>query len=91
MILKTLIANIFETVQGLDLLDADASDLQEVRALLFPNSESAIYSCTLIEEQPFGPHIRYMLPSQEDTLDEENEPAYRKSARPPRSTWPDVY
>jgi len=95
MILKTYISNIFKTVQGLDLLDAEASHLQEARALLLPISESAIYSCSLIEEQPLGPgrslshlfsHLRSTLPSPEDTSDEEDEPANRESARPPRST-----
>ncbi|KAI9729813.1 MAG: hypothetical protein M1834_006561 [Cirrosporium novae-zelandiae] len=95
MILKTFISNIFETVQVPDLLDADASDFQEVRALLFPISESAIYSFTLFEEQSLGPgrslnhlfsHTRSTLPSPRETSDEEDEPADEKSAQSPRST-----
>ncbi len=93
MILKTFISNLFGSIQGLDLLDADASNLQEARVLLFPVSQSAIYSCSLIEETPlvFGQsfnhlssHIRSTLPSPRDTEDEDDESPKRKSTRPPR-------
>lgn len=95
MILKTFVSNLSGSVQGLDLLDADTSDLQEARAFLFPVSQSAIYSCSLIEETSLGfgrsfnhlsSHNRSTLPSPRDTEDEDDEPPKRKSTRPPRST-----
>lgn len=67
-----------------------------MRALLFPISQSAFSSCTLIEEQlshfkrlnHYLSHIQSSLPSPRESSGEKNGPASTRSARPLRSTFP---
>lgn len=97
MIWKTFIYKISKTIQELDLPDVDDNSLEEVRALLLPISESAIHSCNLVEEQPSSQNrspehlflqARPLLPSPEDTADEEEVFANGKSAQARCSTLP---